>query len=136
LAMHQVFAVKKSQCVEGRKQHFPDFVGSKGPVGKNLRESLLCIFHHNEEKWVPPELATTHVEKANQVRMGEGGNRPPVRELCLRLHRVSRDELTAAFCDGWIIDAITADTFGVSAQLGSIAQAWLATIARISPPQF
>ena len=44
--------------------------------------------------------------------------------------RVSRDELTAAFCDGWIIDAITADTFGVSAQLGGIAQAWLATIRR------
>jgi SAM-dependent methyltransferase len=44
--------------------------------------------------------------------------------------RVSRDELTAAFRDGWTIDAITADTFGVSAQLGSIAQAWLATIRR------
>jgi cyclopropane fatty-acyl-phospholipid synthase-like methyltransferase len=44
--------------------------------------------------------------------------------------RVSRDELTEAFGDGWAIDAITADTFGVSAQLGSIAQAWLATIRR------
>ena len=45
--------------------------------------------------------------------------------------RVSRDELTEAFGgDGWAVDAITADTFGVSAQLGSIAQAWLATIRR------
>jgi len=45
--------------------------------------------------------------------------------------RVSRDELTEAFGgDGWAVDAITADTFGVSAQLGSIAQAWLATISR------
>jgi hypothetical protein len=84
LALHQAFAVKESQGVEGGKQHFPHFVGSKGPVGKNLSESLLSIFHYNEEKLVPPELATTRVEKANQVRMGEGGNRPPVRELCLR----------------------------------------------------
>jgi SAM-dependent methyltransferase len=44
--------------------------------------------------------------------------------------RVSRDELTAAFGDGWTIDAITADTFGVSTDLGSIAQAWLAAIRR------
>nr|MDQ2876593.1 class I SAM-dependent methyltransferase [Actinomycetota bacterium] len=44
--------------------------------------------------------------------------------------RVSRDELTAAFGDGWTIDAITADTFGVTAQLGSVAQAWLAAIRR------
>jgi hypothetical protein len=104
LAVHQVFTVKKSQGVEGRKQHFPDFVGGKGPVGKNLRESLLRIFHHNEEKWVPPELATTRVEKANQMRMGESGNRPPARELYLCLHRVSRDELNRrirrALCPG------------------------------------
>ena len=43
-------------------QHFPHFVAAKGPMGKNLSESLLCILHDNEEKWVPPELATTHVE--------------------------------------------------------------------------
>jgi hypothetical protein len=83
LALHQVFAVKESQGVEGRKQHFPHFVGSKGPVGKDLRESLFSIFHHDKEKLVTSELATTRVEKANQVRMGEGGSRPPVRELCL-----------------------------------------------------
>jgi SAM-dependent methyltransferase len=45
--------------------------------------------------------------------------------------RVSRDELTAAFSDGWIMDDITADTFAVSADLGGAAQAWLATIRRV-----
>ena len=32
--------------------------------------------------------------------------------------RVTRDELTAAFADDWVIDAITADNFTVSADLG------------------
>ena len=76
LAVHQIFAVKESQGVEGGNQHFPDFVGSKGSAGKDLRESLLSIFHHDEEKLVIAELATTRVEKANQVRMEEGGSRP------------------------------------------------------------
>jgi SAM-dependent methyltransferase len=48
--------------------------------------------------------------------------------------RVSRDELTAAFSDGWDIDAITADTFTVTADFGGdsggTARAWLATIRR------
>jgi SAM-dependent methyltransferase len=44
--------------------------------------------------------------------------------------RVTRDELTAAFADGWVIDAITADTFTVTADLGGVAQAWLATLRR------
>jgi hypothetical protein len=44
--------------------------------------------------------------------------------------RVTRDELTAAFADGWVIDAITADTFTVTAELGGVAQAWLATLRR------
>jgi SAM-dependent methyltransferase len=45
--------------------------------------------------------------------------------------RVSRDELTAAFADGWAVDAITADSFTVSADLGGTARAWLATIRRL-----
>jgi SAM-dependent methyltransferase len=56
--------------------------------------------------------------------------------------RVSRDELTAAFRDGWAIDAITPDTFTVTADFGggsaggsagdsgSTARAWLAVIRR------
>jgi SAM-dependent methyltransferase len=44
--------------------------------------------------------------------------------------RVTRDELTAAFADGWVIDAIAADTFTVTAELGGVAQAWLATLRR------
>ncbi|MGH3123652.1 MAG: class I SAM-dependent methyltransferase [Trebonia sp.] len=44
--------------------------------------------------------------------------------------RVSQDELTAAFRDGWVIDSITADTFVINFQGRSEAQAWLATIQR------
>jgi SAM-dependent methyltransferase len=46
--------------------------------------------------------------------------------------RVSRDELRAAFGDGWTIDAIVAETFEVNrATFGAAtAQAWLATASR------
>ncbi|HMH94819.1 MAG TPA: class I SAM-dependent methyltransferase [Streptosporangiaceae bacterium] len=48
--------------------------------------------------------------------------------------RVRREELTAAFSDGWAIGVITADTFAVAADFGGdsggTAQAWLATIRR------
>jgi len=62
-------------------------------MGKDLRERLFSIFHHDKEKWLTSELATTGVEKANQVRMEEGGSRPPVRELCLCQCWISRDDL-------------------------------------------
>jgi cyclopropane fatty-acyl-phospholipid synthase-like methyltransferase len=45
--------------------------------------------------------------------------------------RVSKDELLAAFSDGWTVTGIVADTFEVNPQFGSTtAQAWLATIRR------
>ena len=44
--------------------------------------------------------------------------------------RVSQDELTAAFGDGWAIDSISAETFAINFQGRSEAQAWLATIQR------
>jgi SAM-dependent methyltransferase len=51
--------------------------------------------------------------------------------------RVSQDELRAAFRDGWTIAAIQADSFALNpGTFGTVtAQAWLASIARISPPQ-
>jgi cyclopropane fatty-acyl-phospholipid synthase-like methyltransferase len=49
--------------------------------------------------------------------------------------RVSRDELRAAFGDGWTIVDIVADTFEVNPGTfgASTAQAWLATISRDGP---
>ncbi len=51
--------------------------------------------------------------------------------------RVSQDELRAAFRDGWTIAAIQADSFAINpgAFDTATAQAWLASIVRISPPQ-
>src|SRR6266853_2536191 len=92
-ALHQVSAVKESQGIQGGDEHFPHFVGSQGPVRKDLRESLFGIFHYDEEKLVTPELALTCVEKPNQIGMGESGSRHPVRELCLGQCPLSRDEL-------------------------------------------
>jgi hypothetical protein len=91
--MRKLIAVEESQGVEGRKQHFPKFIGGKGPVGKDLSQSLLCILHNDEEKRVSPELALTRVEQANEVRVGEGGSRSPFRELRLRMQRISWDQL-------------------------------------------
>ncbi len=48
--------------------------------------------------------------------------------------RVSQDELTAAFRDGWVVASITAETFAVNFGGASEAQAWLATIERSAPP--
>ncbi|SRR6266404_982129 len=91
--MHQVLAVKESQGVQGGKQHFPYFFGSEGSLRKNLRESLFGVFHHDEEILETSELATARLEKSNQMRMGEGGRRRPMRKLCLRESRNSRDQL-------------------------------------------
>jgi len=44
--------------------------------------------------------------------------------------RVSQEELTTAFRDGWAMDSITAETFAINFQGRSEAQAWLATIQR------
>jgi cyclopropane fatty-acyl-phospholipid synthase-like methyltransferase len=44
--------------------------------------------------------------------------------------RISQDELTAAFRDGWAIDSISAETFAINFQGRTEAQAWLATIQR------
>jgi SAM-dependent methyltransferase len=46
--------------------------------------------------------------------------------------RVRRDELTAAFGDGWNVAGIAADAFEINPGLGTTtAQAWLATIRRL-----
>jgi hypothetical protein len=37
---------------------------------QDLRESLLRIFHYDEEELMASELAQTRVEKLDQVRMG------------------------------------------------------------------
>lgn len=47
--------------------------------------------------------------------------------------RITQDELTSAFRDGWDIASITAETFAVSFLGESEAQAWLATIERSAP---
>jgi len=47
--------------------------------------------------------------------------------------RITQDELTAAFRDGWAIDSISAETFAVNFGDTSEAQAWLATIERSEP---
>src|ERR1700730_13566320 len=88
-----MLAVKESQGAQGGKQHFPHFVGSEGPLWKNLRESLFGVFHHDEEKLETFELAAPRLEESNQVRMGEGGRRLPIRELGLRQSRNSRHQL-------------------------------------------
>lgn len=44
--------------------------------------------------------------------------------------RITREELSAAFRDGWEIGSITAETLAVSFMGESQAQAWLATIER------
>src|ERR1700680_4949454 len=88
-----MLAVKESQGAQGGKQHFPYFVGSKGPLRKNLRESLFGVLHHDEEKLETSELAAPRLEKSNQMRMGEGGRRRPMRELFLRQSRNSGHQL-------------------------------------------
>jgi SAM-dependent methyltransferase len=51
--------------------------------------------------------------------------------------RISQDELRAAFRDGWTIATIAAESFAINTGAfdTATAQAWLVTIARISPPQ-
>jgi hypothetical protein len=44
--------------------------------------------------------------------------------------RITQEEITAAFGDGWDIASITAETFAVSFMGESEAQAWLAIIER------
>ncbi len=45
--------------------------------------------------------------------------------------RVRRDELIAAFSEGWMVAGITADTFDINPGFGgTTAQAWLATLVR------
>jgi cyclopropane fatty-acyl-phospholipid synthase-like methyltransferase len=48
--------------------------------------------------------------------------------------RITQDELTAAFRDGWAIGSISAETFAVNFGDTSEAQAWLATIERSGRP--
>ena len=46
--------------------------------------------------------------------------------------RVSKDELTQAFSDGWTITDIAAETFAINRESSAAtAQAWLATIRRV-----
>jgi SAM-dependent methyltransferase len=49
--------------------------------------------------------------------------------------RVSQDELSAAFADGWTIVAIEAEAFALNRRAFGIAtaQAWLATVSRVDP---
>src|SRR6266404_6856027 len=92
-ALHQILAVEIGQRIQGCRQQVPHLVRSQGPAGKNLSEILLRMIHHDEQKVVPPELATARVEKAHQVRVRQRSNPPPVRELRLRQRRVGRQDL-------------------------------------------
>ena len=92
-AVHQLPAVEIRQGAKGCRQKFPHLAGSQGPAGKYLPEMLIRIIHHDEEKVVSPELTAARVEKADQVRVRQCGNRPPVLELRLRQRRVGRHDL-------------------------------------------
>jgi len=51
LALHQVLAVKESQGVQGGKEHFPHFVGTKGPGGEDLREVCSAYSITTKRNW-------------------------------------------------------------------------------------
>jgi hypothetical protein len=63
------------------------------------------MLHQDEEKCAPGKLASPHVEKTEQMRMGEGGSRSPLHELGgFRLQRVSRYELDCDFAKvSWLV---------------------------------
>src|SRR5882757_6195050 len=84
--------MEESQAGQDGNQHVPHLVGSKGALGKNLRESLISVFHHDEDKLEISQPAAARLENSNQVGMGQGGSCGPVRELCLQ-GRNSRDQL-------------------------------------------
>ena len=62
--------MKEGQRVQGGREHLLHFLDSQGPLEKDLIESLVGIFHDDEEKLAASELAQTCIEKPNQVRMG------------------------------------------------------------------
>jgi SAM-dependent methyltransferase len=47
-----------------------------------------------------------------------------------RVHRLSRDDISTAFTDGWQVDSIESDTIEITTDPGGI-RAWLATFTRI-----
>src|SRR5882757_3299230 len=85
--------MEESQAGQDGNQHVPHLVGSKGALGKDLRESLISVFHHAEDELEISQPAAARLENSNQVGMGEGGSCDPVRELCLRQGRNRRDQL-------------------------------------------
>ena len=76
--------MQQRQCVEGGRQHFPYFIGTQCAPAKDLIERLLGIFHHDKDKFALPGPAPAHLEKTDQVRMGERRRSLPVLKLSLR----------------------------------------------------
>src|ERR1700722_13283243 len=74
-------------------QHFSHLVRRKGALGKNLRERLFGVVHHEKDKRQTVEFAAARLEKLDQMRMGERSGVVPKPELSIRADGVGRHQL-------------------------------------------
>src|SRR5205823_9492427 len=81
LALHQISAVQKRQCVQGRQQHLSRFVVRQGAVLQQLRKSLVGVLHNGVQIGQSVQLAPAPFPQAKQVRMSEGASPLPPRQL-------------------------------------------------------
>ena len=98
--LDHILAVQIGQRIQGGGQQVAHLAGGQGPTGENLSEILFRKIRHDEQKVVPPELATARVEKADQMRMRQRCNRFPMSELRLRDHWVGGHDLDRGLGDG------------------------------------
>ncbi len=54
--------MKEGQCIQSGRQHILHFVRGKGTMQQDLRESLIGILHHHEDKLAAPKLAQAGIE--------------------------------------------------------------------------
>jgi hypothetical protein len=71
VALQQVPAVQKRQCVQGRDEHFSRFVLREGALLQQLRKRLVGVLHDAIEVRQPIQLAPAPLEQAQQVRMSK-----------------------------------------------------------------
>jgi hypothetical protein len=97
VAVHETFAVKIGEDVQGGLKHRTRFVRRERPFGKNLCKVLLGTLHYDIDEGHPAKLEASHFIEGKQMRMRQLSCLLPTRKLEFAIFWSCRNKFDSGF---------------------------------------
>src|SRR5277367_6331924 len=93
MTVHEAFSVNVSQRIEKGNERVAGLRRGEGPIRKNLRKTLLCVFGYRVKQLLAIESATTSLKESKQMRMRQFRSEFPPGKLKFRVLSIGQNKL-------------------------------------------